>query len=214
MRWFATAACVCGFFLVAIPVVKSAEKEAPKPAPATYVGSEVCKACHAPAFEKFSQTVMGKIFLHNPRNEAEKQRLRKLSRTGKQSRVRRGRQRGRRHDQLSKEFGGIGRAAERSLSGLSSERHPGFLEGEHAREPRYCLHELPYADGEDQRQANCEAYRCHGFRHKSRGNRSLRSVSLATQGAAYALLAYADAGGKDRLLRLPQSTWRSQSGAA
>ena len=72
MRWFATAACVCGFFLVAIPVVKSAEKEAPKPAPATYVGSEVCKACHAPAFEKFSQTVMGKIFLHNPRNEAEK----------------------------------------------------------------------------------------------------------------------------------------------
>ena len=62
----------------------SAEKEAPKPAPAakeapkqaaaaTYVGTEVCKACHVPAFEKFSTTVMGKIFLHNPRNETEKQ---------------------------------------------------------------------------------------------------------------------------------------------
>ena len=50
----------------------SAEKEAPKPGPATYVGNEVCKACHAPAFEKFSQTMMGKIFLYNPRNEAEK----------------------------------------------------------------------------------------------------------------------------------------------
>jgi len=41
--------------------------------PATYVGNEVCKACHAPAFEKFSQTMMGKIFLHNPRNAMEKQ---------------------------------------------------------------------------------------------------------------------------------------------
>lgn len=50
----------------------SAEKELAKPVPAAYVGNEVCKACHAPAFEKFSGTVMGKIFLHNPRNETEK----------------------------------------------------------------------------------------------------------------------------------------------
>lgn len=54
---------------------------APKPVPAeqaspekepTYVGSEVCKACHASQFEKFSKTSMGKIFLSHPRNELEK----------------------------------------------------------------------------------------------------------------------------------------------
>lgn len=50
----------------------SAEKETAKPAAATYVGNEVCQACHAPHFEKFSQTVMGKIFLFNPRNETER----------------------------------------------------------------------------------------------------------------------------------------------
>jgi DmsE family decaheme c-type cytochrome len=46
--------------------------EAKPPQPATYVGSDVCKACHAPLEEKFSETRMGKIFLLNPRNEAEK----------------------------------------------------------------------------------------------------------------------------------------------
>ena len=50
----------------------SADKEAPKPAPAAYTGSEVCQACHASSFEKFSQTQMGKIFLFNARNEQEK----------------------------------------------------------------------------------------------------------------------------------------------
>jgi DmsE family decaheme c-type cytochrome len=50
----------------------SAAAEPAKQAPATYVGNEVCQACHVPAFEKFSTTVMGKIFLFNPRNETEK----------------------------------------------------------------------------------------------------------------------------------------------
>ncbi len=40
---------------------------------ATYAGDEVCKACHAPQFEKFSKTMMGKIFLFNARNDKEKQ---------------------------------------------------------------------------------------------------------------------------------------------
>jgi len=53
-------------------VARSAESEAPKPGPPTYVGSEVCKACHPTQFEKFSQTMMGKIFLFNARNEEEK----------------------------------------------------------------------------------------------------------------------------------------------
>ena len=67
---------VCSAFScwITLRMVWSAESEAPKQAPATYVGNEVCKACHAPAFEKFSQTMMGKIFLFNPRdNETEKQ---------------------------------------------------------------------------------------------------------------------------------------------
>lgn len=63
------------FFLwVGFPqLAVSAEKEPAKASPATYVGNEVCQACHAPAFEKFSGTVMGKIFLFNPRNEIERQ---------------------------------------------------------------------------------------------------------------------------------------------
>jgi len=58
--------------LGAAQTVWSAQAEAPT-GPATYVGSETCKGCHAPYFEKFAATVMGKIFLFNPRNEAEKQ---------------------------------------------------------------------------------------------------------------------------------------------
>ena len=49
----------------------SAESEPPQKA--TAVGSEVCKACHAPQFEKFSKTQMGKIFLFNARTDKEKQ---------------------------------------------------------------------------------------------------------------------------------------------
>ena len=69
-------AVLCSFcvlsLLVFLRIIWSAESEAPKQAPATYVGNEVCQACHAPAFEKFSQTMMGKIFLFNPRDEREK----------------------------------------------------------------------------------------------------------------------------------------------
>jgi DmsE family decaheme c-type cytochrome len=54
-----------------VQTVWSAEAEAPK-GPATYIGAEVCKGCHEPYFEKFSATRMGKIFLYNPRDEAEK----------------------------------------------------------------------------------------------------------------------------------------------
>ena len=73
MQWSATTAYFCVFFFVSIPAIWSAEKEAPTRGPTTYVGTEVCKACHPAAFEKFSQTMMGKIFLNNPRNETEKQ---------------------------------------------------------------------------------------------------------------------------------------------
>jgi DmsE family decaheme c-type cytochrome len=42
------------------------------PDDATYVGSDVCTGCHAKQSAKFGQTVMGKIFLKNPRNAQEK----------------------------------------------------------------------------------------------------------------------------------------------
>ena len=64
---------VAGWLLLGLwQLAIAAEKEGAKPGLATYVGNEVCQACHAPAFEKFSTTLMGKIFLHNPRNETEK----------------------------------------------------------------------------------------------------------------------------------------------
>ncbi|HEU4343197.1 MAG TPA: hypothetical protein VFU31_16720, partial [Candidatus Binatia bacterium] len=56
-------------FLSYLQIAWPAEKETAKQAPATYVGNEVCKACHPAQFEKFSTTLMGKIFLYNPRDE-------------------------------------------------------------------------------------------------------------------------------------------------
>jgi len=63
---------VLGFLLACAAPGWSGEAPEPGKEP-TYVGSEVCKACHAPAFEKFSQTMMGKIFLFNARTLREKQ---------------------------------------------------------------------------------------------------------------------------------------------
>ncbi|HEY7167651.1 MAG TPA: DmsE family decaheme c-type cytochrome [Candidatus Binatia bacterium] len=61
------------FLTIAIAKSFAAEPGPAKQEPAAYVGNEVCKACHPTQFEKFSQTVMGKIFLFNPRNETERQ---------------------------------------------------------------------------------------------------------------------------------------------
>jgi len=41
------------------------------PAGATYVGSDVCLGCHADATEEFEKTLMGKIFMKNPRSPME-----------------------------------------------------------------------------------------------------------------------------------------------
>jgi DmsE family decaheme c-type cytochrome len=58
------------FFLLGM--AWSADAPAPPKEP-TYVGSDVCKACHAPQFDKFAETQMGKIFLFNARTLREKQ---------------------------------------------------------------------------------------------------------------------------------------------
>jgi len=76
MRRFLFSGFFCAVLLGCVQVVWSAETAASKPAPAspaTYLGNEVCKACHTAQFETFSQTMMGKIFLFNARNEKERQ---------------------------------------------------------------------------------------------------------------------------------------------
>lgn len=40
--------------------------------PSTYVGSEKCMSCHTNQGETFGKTLMGRIFLHNPRSDKEK----------------------------------------------------------------------------------------------------------------------------------------------
>ena len=67
------AALICLISVVFPSQAHSAESAAAKQTAATYVGSEVCKACHAAEFDKFSQTQMGKIFLFNPRDQREGQ---------------------------------------------------------------------------------------------------------------------------------------------
>src|SRR3972149_8415216 len=71
MRNSVVAALVASFLLLLTYPVWSAQTQAAQKA--TYAGSEICKACHAAQFEKFSKTMMGKIFLSNPRSDLEKQ---------------------------------------------------------------------------------------------------------------------------------------------
>lgn len=69
MKQFLSAALFLVLALAFAETGRSAEAESAQEA--TYVGNEICKACHAPQFEKFSATVMGKIFLFNPRDATE-----------------------------------------------------------------------------------------------------------------------------------------------
>ena len=49
----------------------AAAEEPDYPADATYVGSEVCMGCHFEQAETFSKTLMGRIFINNPRSPRE-----------------------------------------------------------------------------------------------------------------------------------------------
>lgn len=69
LEFFAAALVWFPFLFFTYPVWSA---EAQPPQKATYAGDAVCKACHAPQFEKFSKTIMGKIFVFNPRNDMEK----------------------------------------------------------------------------------------------------------------------------------------------
>src|SRR5215471_1687019 len=44
---------------------------APPALPPGYVGAETCKGCHAEAYDKFSHTKMGRLFLHQARDSKE-----------------------------------------------------------------------------------------------------------------------------------------------
>jgi DmsE family decaheme c-type cytochrome len=77
LRW-------CGFALLTAAVVAGGSLALPSPSraqtpakPATppgdnYVGAETCKACHEEAFNKFSHTRMGRLFLKQPRTAGER----------------------------------------------------------------------------------------------------------------------------------------------
>jgi len=54
------------------PKAAAKPAKAINPDDATYVGSQVCTGCHANQSTRFGNTVMGKIFLKNPRNAQEK----------------------------------------------------------------------------------------------------------------------------------------------
>ena len=127
--------------------ILSAEKEAAKPAPATYVGNEVCQACHASQFEKFSQTQMGKIFLFNARNEAEKRACESCHGPGS-NHVAAGGGKGVGGLITFRKDSGESQRSERSVSRCHSAASR-LTEGESAREPGDRLRGLPYRDGEN-----------------------------------------------------------------
>jgi DmsE family decaheme c-type cytochrome len=51
--------------------VKPPANVAPKATAADFIGAETCKTCHEDAFEQFSATTMGKLFLKHPRSAKE-----------------------------------------------------------------------------------------------------------------------------------------------
>jgi DmsE family decaheme c-type cytochrome len=59
--------------LLALPRRTEAQRPAtPAGAAEGYVGSETCKGCHEDAFDQFSHTKMGRLFLKHPRTDLEK----------------------------------------------------------------------------------------------------------------------------------------------
>jgi DmsE family decaheme c-type cytochrome len=58
---------------VAAPTVVHLPSGAAPSPDAGYMGAEICKACHEEAFNRFSHTKMGRLFLKQPRNAWERQ---------------------------------------------------------------------------------------------------------------------------------------------
>jgi DmsE family decaheme c-type cytochrome len=54
------------------PTKTAPPQAAAPPPPEAFVGADVCKNCHEEAFERFSHTKMGRLFLKQPRNAQEK----------------------------------------------------------------------------------------------------------------------------------------------
>jgi len=70
----ALAAVLVTVTLLGLAAPGSAQSQASTPPgtlPEGYVGAETCKGCHEEAFEKFSHTKMGRLFLRQPRNSTE-----------------------------------------------------------------------------------------------------------------------------------------------
>lgn len=70
------AALFCAGLLLALPFSSLAQQPAKPvaavtPSDSNYVGAETCKGCHEEAFNKFSKTRMGRLFLYQARNPNE-----------------------------------------------------------------------------------------------------------------------------------------------
>ena len=147
---------LCSFcvlsLLVSLRIIWSAESEAPKQAPATYVGNEVCQACHAPAFEKFSQTMMGKIFLFNPRDEREKRACENCHGPGSNHVAAGGGKGVGGMITFRKDSGESARVQNDACLGCHQRGVQTLLGSWSPREPRADLCHLPSVDGEDDRQ--------------------------------------------------------------
>lgn len=68
-RWACLWLLGCALVLLAQPARAVMPNYLPD---ATYVGSDVCLGCHAGLVDDFNKTLMGRIFMHHPRNGLEK----------------------------------------------------------------------------------------------------------------------------------------------
>ena len=204
----------CAFLIGNAAVVFSAESGAtPKPPPATYVGNEVCKACHPTQFEKFSQTVMGKIFLFNARNETERQACENCHGPGSNHVAAGG----------GKGVGGLitfrkdtGESVQvqnqTCLSVISGAVQTYWAASPHASRGMAASIAIPLWRKPPISSSPRLARRRHSL--PARANRSLRSVSLAEKRSTDALVPYAAQRRKAHLHRLPQPARHAQSFSA
>ena len=140
--------------ILAFPALVPAQTPAPAAAkapaelPPGYVGAETCKGCHEEQYAKFSQTRMGRLFLHQPRNTTEGLACEGCHGPGKAHADAGG----------GKGVGGMITFAKNDKTpvekrnaiclSLSHEGQPRLLEGERSRVPRRGLHQLPRGHGE------------------------------------------------------------------
>ena len=127
------------------PAQKAAEPTTPANMPPGHVGAEMCKNCHEEAFNRFSNTKMGRLFLKQPRNSEEASGCESCHGPGK--------------DHV--DAGGKGaiitfakndptpvEKRNADVPVVPHQGQPGVLDGQLARGAQRRLHQLPHSHGE------------------------------------------------------------------